>query len=150
LKQMAQFSPAQAYAAETLGTAILLATVVGSGIMAENLAGGNVAIALLGNTIPTGAILVVLITILGPISGAQLNPAVSLAMSLTRRMPWARLLPFAACQINFWPARHDLRRASLQSPGHSSCGWPLHNGSVLVYRFDIVRQPGGDDCPGID
>lgn len=96
---MAHPSLAQVYAAETLGTAILLATVVGSGIMAENLAGGNVAIALLGNTIPTGAILVVLITIFGPISGAHFNPAVSLAMGLTGRMPWARLIPFAACQI---------------------------------------------------
>lgn len=70
--------------AEGLGTAFLLATVVGSGIMAENLAGGNIAIALLGNTIPTGAILVVLITIFGPISGAHFNPAVTLAF-LTRR-----------------------------------------------------------------
>ena len=96
---MAHPSPAQVYAAETLGTAILLATVVGSGIMAENLAGGNVAIALLGNTIPTGAILVVLITILGPISGAHFNPAVSLAMGISGRMPWARLVPFAVCQI---------------------------------------------------
>jgi len=62
---------------ELLGTAFLLATVIGSGIMAEALAGGNVAIALLGNTIPTGAILVVLITMLGPISGAHFNPAVT-------------------------------------------------------------------------
>ena len=68
--------------AEFLGTAFLLATVVGSGIMAERLAGGNVAIALLGNTIPTGAILFVLITMFGPISGAHFNPAVSFAMVL--------------------------------------------------------------------
>ena len=92
-------SSSRAYAAEALGTAILLATVVGSGIMAENLSGGNVAIALLGNTLPTGAILVVLITILGPISGAHFNPVVSLAMCLAGRMPWARLLPFTLCQI---------------------------------------------------
>ena len=65
--------------AEALGTAALLATVVGSGIMGESLAGGNVAIALLCNTIPTGAILVVLIMGLGPVSGAHLNPAVTLA-----------------------------------------------------------------------
>ena len=65
-------------AAEGLGTAILVATVVGSGIMAERLAGGNQAIALLGNTIPTGAILVVLVSILGPVSGAHFNPAVTL------------------------------------------------------------------------
>jgi glycerol uptake facilitator-like aquaporin len=69
----------QRLGAEFLGTAFLLATVVGSGIMAERLAGGNVAIALLGNTLPTGAILVVLITMLGPISGAHFNPAVTAA-----------------------------------------------------------------------
>ena len=72
--------------AEGLGTAILVATVVGSGIMAERLAGGNLAIALLGNTIPTGAILVVLITILGPVSGAHFNPAVTLVFAGARRV----------------------------------------------------------------
>lgn len=72
--------------AEWLGTFSLLATVVGSGIMAENLAGGNVAIALLGNTIPTGAILVVLITVFGPISGAHFNPAVTLSFALRREI----------------------------------------------------------------
>lgn len=72
--------------AEWLGTFSLLATVVGSGIMAENLAGGNVAIALLGNTIPTGAILVVLITIFGPISGAHFNPAVTLSFALRKEI----------------------------------------------------------------
>ncbi len=68
--------------AEWLGTFSLLATVIGSGIMAERLADGNVAIALLGNTIPTGAILVVLITVFGPISGAHFNPAVTLCFAL--------------------------------------------------------------------
>jgi len=72
--------------AEALGTALLLATVVGSGIMAEQLAGGNVAIALLGNTIPTGAILYVLITMFGPISGAHFNPAVTLVFLLRREI----------------------------------------------------------------
>jgi glycerol uptake facilitator-like aquaporin len=72
--------------AEWLGTFSLLATVVGSGIMAERLAGGNVAIALLGNTIPTGAILVVLITVFGPISGAHFNPAVTLSFALRREI----------------------------------------------------------------
>lgn len=72
--------------AEWLGTLFLLATVVGSGIMAENLAGGNVAIALLGNTIPTGAILVVLILVFGPISGAHFNPAVTLAFLIRREI----------------------------------------------------------------
>lgn len=72
--------------AEWLGTFFLLATVVGSGIMAQRLADGNMAIALLGNTIPTGAILVVLITIFGPISGAHFNPAVTLCFALRREI----------------------------------------------------------------
>jgi len=73
-------------AAEMVGTAFLLATVVGSGVMAEQLAGGNVALALLGNTIPTGAILVVIILIFGPVSGAHFNPAVTLAFGLRREI----------------------------------------------------------------
>jgi glycerol uptake facilitator-like aquaporin len=75
-------------ASEALGTAILVATVIGSGIMAERLAGGNQAIALLANTIPTGAILVVIITILAPISGAHFNPAVSLVFAARGELPW--------------------------------------------------------------
>jgi glycerol uptake facilitator-like aquaporin len=93
------YSPAQKLAAEFIGTAFLLATVVGSGIMAENLAGGNVAIALLGNTIPTGAILVVLITMLGPISGAHFNPAVTLAFGLRREISPGHGIIYIAFQI---------------------------------------------------
>jgi glycerol uptake facilitator-like aquaporin len=74
--------------AEWLGTAFLLAAVVGSGIMAERLAGGNVALALLCNTIPTGCILVVLILIFGPLSGAHFNPAVSLAFAWRGELGW--------------------------------------------------------------
>ena len=84
--------------AEGLGTAILVATVVGSGIMAERLAGGNQAIALLGNTIPTGAILVVIITIFGPVSGAHFNPAVSLVFAARGEMPWGEVLPYVVVQ----------------------------------------------------
>jgi glycerol uptake facilitator-like aquaporin len=84
--------------AEALGTGILVATVIGSGIMAERLAGGNLAIALLGNTIPTGAILVVLITILGPVSGAHFNPAVSLVFAARRELPWIELGPYVVAQ----------------------------------------------------
>jgi glycerol uptake facilitator-like aquaporin len=91
--------PSKRIAAEALGTFILVATVIGSGIMAETLAGGNVAIALLGNTIPTGAILVVLISILGPISGAHFNPIVSLCMALTKRLQWGEVAPYAIAQI---------------------------------------------------
>jgi glycerol uptake facilitator-like aquaporin len=84
--------------AEGLGTAILVATVVGSGIMAERLAGGNQAIALLGNTIPTGAILVVIITIFGPISGAHFNPAVTLVFAARGEMLWREVLPYVIVQ----------------------------------------------------
>ncbi len=73
-------------AAEALGTLFLLATVVGSGIMAENLAGGNAAVALIGNTLATGAILAVLITMFGPISGAHFNPAVTVSFLLRREI----------------------------------------------------------------
>ena len=84
--------------AEGLGTAILVATVVGSGVMAERLAGGNQAIALLGNTIPTGAILVVLVSILGPVSGAHFNPAVTLVFAVRGEAPWRDVLPYIVVQ----------------------------------------------------
>ncbi len=86
-------------AAEALGTAFLLATVVGSGIMAESLAGGNIAIALLGNTLATGAMLVVLITMLGPISGAHFNPVVTLIFAIKREMPLREALAYMIVQV---------------------------------------------------
>ena len=89
----------RALVCEWLGTMFLLATVVGSGIMAENLAAGNMAIALLGNTIPTGAILVVLITILGPISGAHLNPAVTIAFLLRGEIQPRLALAYVGVQV---------------------------------------------------
>ena len=85
--------------AEWLGAFFLLATVVGSGIMAERLAGGNVAIALLGNTIPTGAILVVLILVFGPISGAHFNPAVTLVFWLRKEIKANEAMLFVVFQI---------------------------------------------------
>jgi glycerol uptake facilitator-like aquaporin len=84
---------------EWLGTAFLLAAVVGSGIMAERLAGGNVALALLCNTIPTGAILVVLILVFGPLSGAHFNPVVSLAFALRSELPWGIATSYVAAQV---------------------------------------------------
>lgn len=90
---------ARALAAEAIGTALLVATVIGSGIMAERLSGGSVALALLANTLATGAILVVLISILGPISGAHFNPTVSLVMALRRALPWGSLAPYVLAQI---------------------------------------------------
>ena len=95
---MQNFDLPRRLAAEALGTALLVATVVGSGIMAESLT-KDTAIALLGNTIPTGAILVVLITILGPISGAHFNPAVKLVFALRRELPVRDALLYVAAQI---------------------------------------------------
>jgi glycerol uptake facilitator-like aquaporin len=85
--------------AEWLGTAFLLAAVIGSGIMAQKLAGGNGALALLCNTIPTGCILVVLILIFAPVSGAHFNPAVSLAFALRGELPWSIAAGYIAAQI---------------------------------------------------
>jgi glycerol uptake facilitator-like aquaporin len=90
---------ARCLAAEALGTALLLAVIVGSGIMGERLAGGNVAVALLANSIATGCGLWVLIAILGPISGAHLNPAVTLAMAGAGHLPWQHVLPYVAVQV---------------------------------------------------
>jgi glycerol uptake facilitator-like aquaporin len=85
-------------AAEALGTGLLLATVIGSGIMGERLAGGNVALALLGNTLATGAMLVVLITMFGPISGAHFNPAVSAVFTLRGELPAADFAVYLLAQ----------------------------------------------------
>jgi glycerol uptake facilitator-like aquaporin len=85
--------------AEGLGSLLLAATVIGSGIMAERLAGGNVAVALLANTGATIAVLAVLIALLGPVSGAHFNPAVSLVMALRRALPWSEAGAYALLQI---------------------------------------------------
>ena len=87
--------------AEGIGSFFLFVTVIGSGIMAETLAGGNVAVALLGNTMATAAMLFVLITMLGPVSGAHFNPAVSLVMALRRELAWRDVLPYVLVQIGF-------------------------------------------------
>lgn len=99
-RDLLQNSNSKKYAAEFVGTAFLIATVVGSGIMAEQLSGGNVALALLGNTIPTGAILVVLITMFGPISGAHFNPAVTLVFLLRRQHQRKEALFYVLFQIS--------------------------------------------------
>ncbi len=114
-------------AAETLGTALLLATVVGSGIIAEALAGGNAAIALLGNTIPTGAILVVLITIFGPVSGAHLNPAVTLSFLVRREITISAAIAYVAVQIaggciGTWAAHLMFAQDLLQFSSHQRTG----------------------------
>jgi glycerol uptake facilitator-like aquaporin len=95
---MPSFDLSRRLAAEALGTAFLVATVVGSGIMAETLT-RDVALALLGNTLPTGAMLVVLITVLGPISGAHFNPAVTMVFALKRELTPAEALGYILAQI---------------------------------------------------
>jgi len=89
----------RAVLAEALGSLLLFATVIGSGIMAERLAGGNVAVALLGNTLATGAMLLVLITMLGPISGAHINPAVTLVVRLRGHIRTDAALAYVAAQL---------------------------------------------------
>ncbi|HEV2765319.1 MAG TPA: aquaporin, partial [Pyrinomonadaceae bacterium] len=85
--------------AEALGTALLLAAVVGSGIMGERLSGGNIAVALLANTVATGAALVALILTFGPVSGAHFNPAVTLADASQKGLPWRDVPVYLAAQL---------------------------------------------------
>ena len=124
---MTEFDLQRRLVAEALGTALLLATVVGSGIMAENLSGGNIAIALLGNTIPTGAILVVLITVFGPISGAHFNPAVTLSFLIRREITVHIALAYVAVQIiggifGTWSAHLMFSQDLLQFSSHARTG----------------------------
>ena len=95
----ADFPTSRRLIAEGLGTALLLAIVIGSGIMAQRLAGGNVALALLANTLATVGGLLVLIEVFGSVSGAHFNPAVSLVMASRGRLAWALLLPYVAVQL---------------------------------------------------
>lgn len=97
---MKRFNHARRLTAEALGTALLLAVVIGSGVMGERLAAGNTAIALLGNTLATGAALVVLIWIFGPISGAHFNPAVTLIAALRRDLPPVTAFAYVVVQIS--------------------------------------------------
>jgi glycerol uptake facilitator-like aquaporin len=90
---------AQRLFGEALGTALLLAVVIGSGIMAERLSGGNIAIALLANTLATVGGLYILIEVFGPVSGAHFNPAVSLVMAARGELPWARVPPYVVAQL---------------------------------------------------
>lgn len=90
---------AQRLFGELLGTALLLAVVIGSGLMAERLSGGNVAVALLANTLATVGGLYILIEVFGPVSGAHFNPAVSLAMALRGELPWTRLAGYVPAQL---------------------------------------------------
>jgi len=116
-------------AAESIGTALLLAAVVGSGIMGERLAGGNVAIALLANTLATGAALVALILTFGPISGAHFNPAVSIADASQGALAWTEALAYSVMQITGAVVGVALADAMFGEPifawsRHARTGWP--------------------------
>jgi glycerol uptake facilitator-like aquaporin len=111
-----------------LGSALLLAIVIGSGVMGDRLAGGNVAIALLGNTIATGAGLVVLITIFGPLSGAHFNPVVSLMFAFKRELPWSDALAYIALQVigailGVWLAHAMFGESLMQVSSKLRDGW---------------------------
>jgi len=128
--------------AEVLGSAFLVAAVIGSGIMGERLAGGNVAIALLANTIATGAALVALLLTLGPISGAHLNPAVTLADAMERGIRWPEAVAYMIAQCVGGIAgaiiahlMFGLRWYSFSS--HSRHGWRLAL-SELVATFGLM------------
>ena len=139
--------------AECLGTAFLLAAVVGSGIMAEKLAGGNEALALLCNTIPTGAILVVVILIFGPLSGAHFNPAVSVAFALRRELSWPDAGFYIAVQIiggviGVWIAHLMFELPAWQVSLHSRSGtgqWLAEFvatfGLLLTIQGCVARTP---------
>jgi glycerol uptake facilitator-like aquaporin len=121
---------------EALGTAFLLTAVVGSGIMAQRLAGGNIALALLCNSLATGAILSVLILIFGPISGAHLNPAVTLAFALRGDLAWS-MVGGGHCRLRLGADHSRLSREVAQCGG-LRCR-PLHYGRLLVHGLDFVR-----------
>ncbi|MDZ4053035.1 MAG: MIP/aquaporin family protein [Phenylobacterium sp.] len=128
--------------AEALGTALLLAVVVGSGIMGESLAGGNAALALLGNTLATGAALVVLITIFGPLSGAHFNPAVSFLFACRRELPWPLAGSYAVAQTlgaitGVWMAHAMFALPILQVSTKLRDG-PSQGFSELVATFGLV------------
>ena len=136
--------------AEWFGTMMLVATVVGSGIMAEQLAGGNVAIALLGNTIATGAILVVLITILGPLSGAHFNPAVSFAFALRREITPKIAALYATWQIigglcGTVLAHLMFEQTVWQTSAHMRSGMAQY-GSEFIATFGLLAVIFGGIC----
>ena len=140
--------------AEGLGTALLLAAVVGSGIMAQKLSGGNDALALLGNTLPTGAILVVLILIFGPLSGAHFNPAVTIAFALRRELPWLEAATYILVQviggvIGVWTAHLMFELPLWQVSLHTRAGagqWLAEFvatfGLLLTILGCVARAPG--------
>lgn len=136
------YSLAHCLVAEGLGTALLLSIVIGSGIMGERLAGGNIAIALLGNTIATGAGLVVLITIFGPLSGAHFNPAVTLMFAARRELSWPNAAAYIVVQVagavlGAWLAHAMFAEPILQISTKLRAGWS-QGLSEAVATFGLI------------
>jgi glycerol uptake facilitator-like aquaporin len=137
--------------AELLGTALLLAIVIGSGVMAERLAGGNVALALLANTLATVGGLVVLIEVFGPVSGAHFNPVVSAVMAWRGGLPVTALLPYVAAQLagallGAWLAHamFDLSLLQISSKPRSGTGqWIAEAVATFGLLLVILRAPAG-------
>ena len=137
--------------AEALGTALLLAVVIGSGIMAERLSGGNVAIALLANTLATVGGLYILIEVFGPISGAHFNPAVSAVMAWRRELPAASLAPYIVAQLvgallGAWLAHAMFDMAILQFSAKVRAGagqWIAEAVATAGLLLVILRAPAG-------
>ncbi len=136
--------------AELLGTALLLAIVIGSGVMAERLAGGNVAIALLANTLATVGGLYVLIEVMGPVSGAHFNPAVSAVMAWRGELPLGALLPYIAVQLigamlGAWLAHAMFDMSVLQFSTKLRAGagqWIAEGVATFGLLLVILRAPG--------
>ena len=137
--------------AETLGTLLLLTVVIGSGIMAERLAGGNMALALLANALATAGGLYVLIEMLGPVSGAHFNPAVSAAMAFRGELPVAALLPYVVAQLvgamlGAWLAHAMFDMTTLQWSGKLRSGpgqWIAEAVATAGLLLVILRAPAG-------
>ena len=137
-----RFPVAQKIAAEALGAALLLAIIIGSGVMGERLAGGNVALALLGNTLATGAGLVVLITVFGPLSGAHFNPAVTLVFALRGEIGWPLAGGYVVAQmmgavVGVWTAHAMFGLPILELSTKLRAG-PAQAFSELVATFGLV------------
>jgi glycerol uptake facilitator-like aquaporin len=141
--------------AEALGNALLLAVVIGSGIMAERLAGGNMAIALLANTLATVGGLYVLIEVFGPISGAHFNPAVSMVMTLRGELPNTALLPYIVVQLagvvlGAWLAHamFDMTIVQFSTKVRSGTGqWVAEAVATFGLLLVILRAPAGRAAP---
>lgn len=150
----------RALLAEALGSLLLFATVIGSGVMAERLAGGNVAVALLGNTLATGAMLFVLITMLGPVSGAHFNPAVTLVMTLRGAITPRTAMAYGLAQLGggivgvwlahamfdlpVWQVSHHVRSGSGQWLGEG-----LATFGLILTILGTVRHRAGWVPPSV-